>query len=206
MRTRTPLGITSVRSFECTAHTPAGVRICELRRCPKALSTGGGISAAPVPMVRPRDVGCLRRCNRPPMRASDHPGGTSDRRRDPLRPRKGAWQSRRDRGLGRLRHGVWRRWIEGRRWLWRRRVGIKRLCMCDRSAEQGHPSGHENPRQRHPLKSRRLHRGLLRAHLLLAQRLWIDNTTIDTAVPAASGRRRPLSAQSVTYCGAAIGH
>ena len=190
MRTRTPLGITSVRSFECAAHTPAGIRIRELMRCPKALSTGGVISAAPVAMVRPRDVGCLRRCNRPPMRASDRAGWTSDRRRDPLGSRKGAWQSRRDRGLGRLGHSVWRRWIEGRRWLWRWWVGIKRLCMCDCCAEEGHPSGHEKPRQRRPLKSRRLHRGLLRAHLLLAQRLWIDNTTIDTAVPPASSRRR----------------
>jgi hypothetical protein len=58
MRTRIPLGITSVRGFECSAHSPT------------ALSTGGMTSAAPVPTVMPmamlaparfRDVGCHRR-------------------------------------------------------------------------------------------------------------------------------------------------
>ena len=67
-----------------------------------------------------------------------------------------------------MRHSVWSRWIEGRRRLWRGWGGIKRLCMCDRYAEEGHPSGHEKPRQRHPLKSRRLHRGLLRAGVATA--------------------------------------
>jgi hypothetical protein len=79
MRTRTPLRITSVRGFECTAHSPSGLR------------NGGLTSAAPVPSVTPRamsacvrfrDVGCPRRCNRPPMRASDRAGRTSTRRRD----------------------------------------------------------------------------------------------------------------------------
>jgi hypothetical protein len=88
-----------------------------------------------------------------------------------------------------LRHSVWRRWIEGRRGLWGRWGGIKWLCMCDCDAEEGQPSSHENPRERHPLKSRRLHCDLLRADVS-AQLLWIDNTTIDTAVPAGSGRHR----------------
>ena len=79
MRTRTPLGVTSVRGFECTAHSPGGLR-------------NGGLTLAPVPRETPRampafvlfrDVGCLRRCNRPPMRASDRAGWTSTRRRAP---------------------------------------------------------------------------------------------------------------------------
>ena len=82
MRTRTPFGVTSVRGFECTAHSPT------------ALSAAGVTSAAPVAMVTPRamsalvrfcDVGCPRRCNRPSMRASDRAGRTSNRRRDHLR-------------------------------------------------------------------------------------------------------------------------
>jgi hypothetical protein len=198
MRTRTPFGITSVRGFECTAHSPAVGRNCESTCCPKTLTVGGVSFAAPVPTVMPRamsalgrfrDVGCPRRRNRPPMRASDRAGWTSTRRRDhPRRARKGAWQSWRNGGLGRLRHRVWSRWIEGRRWLWRWGFGKLRLCRFDCQAEEGHPSGHENPRQRHPLKSRRLHRGLLRADVS-AQPVWIDNTTIDAAVPAGSSRR-----------------
>ncbi len=94
MRTRSPLGITSVRGFECTAHSPTVGLNCESTCCPETLTIGGVTSAAPVPTVRPRpisafvrfrDVGCPRRCNRPPMRASDRAGWTSTRRRDHLR-------------------------------------------------------------------------------------------------------------------------
>ena len=91
MRTRSPLGITSVRGFECTAHSPTVGLNCESTCCPETLTIGGVTSAAPVPTVTPgamsayarfRDVGCPRRCNRPPMRATDRAGRTSTRRRD----------------------------------------------------------------------------------------------------------------------------
>ena len=97
MQTRCPLRITSVRGFECTAHSPTGGRNCK-----KALTTSGVTSAAPVPTVPPRamsalvrfhDVGCSRRRNRPSVRASDRAGWTS-RRRDHHRTWRGAWQSR----------------------------------------------------------------------------------------------------------------
>jgi len=92
MRTRSPLCITSVHGFECTAHSPTVGLNCESTCCPKALNISGLTSAAPVPtvtqraisaFVRFRDVGCPRRCN-PPMRASDRAGWTYNRRRDPL--------------------------------------------------------------------------------------------------------------------------
>ena len=38
-----------------------------------------------------------------------------------------------------------------------------KLCMCDCCAEEGQPPGREETRQRLSFKSRRLHRGLLRA-------------------------------------------
>ena len=88
MRTRTPLGIASVRGFECTTHSPTVGLNCESACCPKTLAIGG-LTLAPVPRVTPRampalahfrDVGCLRRCNRPPMRSSDRAGWTSTRR------------------------------------------------------------------------------------------------------------------------------
>jgi hypothetical protein len=52
--------------------------------------------------------------------------------------------------------------------------------MCDCGAEEGHPSGHEKTRQRRSLKSRRLHRVLLRADVSAH-----DNTTINAAVSPA---------------------
>jgi hypothetical protein len=182
MRTRSPLGITSVRGFECTAHAPADLSARGLTLAPGQTVTSRAMSA----FVRFRDVGCRRRCHRPRMRAGDRVGWASARRGDHYGSRKGAWQSWRNGGLGRLRYGVVRRWIEGRPWLRRWRLGILlRLCMVDCQAEENHPSGHEIPRQRRPLKSLRLHRGLLRAGES-AQSLWIDNTTIDNAVPGRS--------------------
>jgi hypothetical protein len=94
MRTRSPLGITSVRGFECTAHSPTVGLNCESTCRPKTLTVGGVTFAAPVPTVTPRamsalvhfrDVGCPRRCNRLTMRASDRAGRTFTRRRDPRR-------------------------------------------------------------------------------------------------------------------------
>jgi hypothetical protein len=91
MRTGTPLGITSVRGFECTAHTPTVGLNGESTCCPKARTIGGLTSAAPVPRVTPRamsacvrfrGVGCPRRSNRSPMRARDRARWNSTRRRD----------------------------------------------------------------------------------------------------------------------------
>jgi hypothetical protein len=102
MRTRTPLGITSVRRFECTAHSPTAVRNCQSTCRPKTLHMGGLTCAAPVPTVRPRavsalvrfrDVGCRRRGHRPRMSARDRAGWTATRRRDPFGSRKRGWQS-----------------------------------------------------------------------------------------------------------------
>jgi hypothetical protein len=129
-------------------------------------------SAAPAQTVIPvamsdparfRGLGCHSRgSNYRSMRARGCARRTSNRRRDHLRSRKGAWRSRQNGSLGRLRHSVWSRWIEDRRW--RRGNGIQkprlRLCMFDCYAEEGHPSGHEKLRQCHQLKSRCLHRGL----------------------------------------------
>jgi hypothetical protein len=102
MRTRTPLSITSVRGFECTAHSPAAVGSCQRTCRPKTLTICGVTCAVPVPPMRSRaksalvrfgDVGCPCRGSRSPMSASDRAGWTSTRRRDHLRSRKGAWQS-----------------------------------------------------------------------------------------------------------------
>jgi transposase len=54
--------------------------------------------------------------------------------------------------------------------------------MCDCCAEEGQPPGHEETRQRLSFKSRRFHRGLLRADLSAH-----DITIISAAVPAAFG-------------------
>jgi hypothetical protein len=94
MRTTSPLGIASVRGFECTAHSPTVRLSRESTCCPKTLTIGGVTSAAPVPTVMPRaisafarfrDLGCPRRGNRPPMRACHRAGWTSTRRRGHLR-------------------------------------------------------------------------------------------------------------------------
>jgi hypothetical protein len=118
-------------------------------RCCAVTSAGQALTAMPMttstlacdPLMRACDCG-----RRPFVRRRGHPSS-----------RSGVWQSRRDRGVARLRQSVWSRWIEDRRW-WRgnelaRQLGVR----TDARAEECRAPDHDELRQSYPLKSSPIH-------------------------------------------------